>query len=361
MELMQASHQWRSRPDDERFVSLVDMKEHFDRIRAESRQYVSSTRRIEARPLDLEGFEIVADKLDGAVNPTHHAFGQLAQLAKAPAYYLRQLPAPIAADCLNYGLRFKRDIDDVGLLTHHNGSDSLRAATGPNYGRIWNADVVAQLVKRFGDGVTGQWKVPGECGRDVAITKANTTLYAGDRDMFVFLADEKNRIEVPNRRGGKTGMLARGFFIWNGEVGDRTFGLGTFLFDYACSNRIVWGAQEYREVRIRHTASAPDKFLSQMQPALEAMSNASTAYITDAIEAARARKLQDDLDEFLAKRFSKGMVAPLKAIHEAEENRPIENIYDVTTAVTAYTRSIQHQDRRVELERKAGELLKLAA
>jgi hypothetical protein len=33
----------------------------------------------------------------------------------------------------------------------------------------------------------------------------------------------------------------------------------------------------------------------------------------------------------------------------------------VTTAVTAYARSIQHQDRRVELERKAGELLKLAA
>jgi hypothetical protein len=43
MELMQASHQWRSRPDDERFVSLDDMKEHFERIRAESRQMVSTT------------------------------------------------------------------------------------------------------------------------------------------------------------------------------------------------------------------------------------------------------------------------------------------------------------------------------
>jgi hypothetical protein len=363
MQLYQASHQWRSRPDDERFTSLVDMADHFKRIRAESRQMVSTTRRIEARPAgdDNAGMELLVDKIDEPVNPTHHAFGQLAQLAKAPAYYLRTLPSPIAADCFNHGLRFKRDIDDVGLLTHHNGSHTLRAATGPNYGRIWNADVVAQLAKRFGDGVTGRWKVPGEFGRDVEVTKANTTLYAGDRDMFCFLADEKNRIEVPNRRGGKPGLLARGFFIWNGEVGDRTFGLGTFLFDYACANRIVWGAQEYKEVRIRHTASAPDKFLSQMQPALEAMSNASTTYITDAIEAARARKLKDDLDDFLAKRFSKGMVAPLKAIHAAEENRPIETVYDVTTAVTAYARSIQHQDRRVELERKAGELLKLAA
>jgi hypothetical protein len=37
MELMQASHQWRTRPGDERFTSLTDMQEHFDRVRAESR------------------------------------------------------------------------------------------------------------------------------------------------------------------------------------------------------------------------------------------------------------------------------------------------------------------------------------
>jgi hypothetical protein len=80
MELMQASHQWRSRPDDERFISLGDMKEHFDRIRAESRQMVSTTRRIEARPAgeDNDGMELLVDKLDEPVNPTHHAFGQLA-------------------------------------------------------------------------------------------------------------------------------------------------------------------------------------------------------------------------------------------------------------------------------------------
>ena len=134
MELFQASHQWRSRPSDERFVSLVDMADHFNRIRAESRQMVSTTGRIEARPAGedmegMEGMELLVDKIDEPVNPTHHAFGQLAQLAKAPAYYLRTLPSPIAADCFNYGLRFKREIDDVGLLTHHNGSHTLRAAT----------------------------------------------------------------------------------------------------------------------------------------------------------------------------------------------------------------------------------------
>lgn len=361
MELMQASNQWYSRPSDERYTSLIDMSEHFNKIRSESRSLVKSVRRIEARPTDMKGLELTIDGFDKPVNPTHHAFGQVATLAKAPAGYLRGLPAPIAADCLNYGLKFKRDIDDVGLLTHHNGNDMLRAATGPNYGRIWNADIVDAMVSRFGDGIQGPWKVPGEFGKDVTVTKSNTTLYAGDRDMFVFLADEKNRIEIPHRRNGETGLMARGFFIWNSEVGDKTFGLGTFLFDYVCMNRIVWGAQEYKEVRIRHTSSAPDKFLAEMQPALEALTNSSTANITKAIEHARAQRVDEELAEFLSKRFGKGLASPMMAVHEAEEGRPIETMWDVTTAATAYARSIEHQDRRVEIEREAGKLLKLAA
>lgn len=44
-------------------------------------------------------------------------------------------------------------------------------------------------------------------GQVKPITKQSTTLYASDRDMWVFLADEHNRIELPNRRNGKTGSL----------------------------------------------------------------------------------------------------------------------------------------------------------
>jgi hypothetical protein len=365
MELMQASHQWATRPDDERFISLTDMAGHFHRVKQESRQSVIPSRRIQALPApDHKGLDVVLDHhaVEHAhVAPTHYAFGQLATLAGAPPSYLRSLPAPIAADCVNYGLQFNRENEDVGVLTQDNGSRILRAATGPRYGRIWNADVVGTLVERFGDGVTGNWRVPGEFGRDVVVTKANTTLYASDRDMFVFLADEKNRIELPARRNGKAGSLARGFFIWNSEVGDKTFGLGTFLFDYVCCNRIVWGAWNYNEVRIRHTASAPDKFLGEMQPAITAYAHAKASNVVEAIEAARQKRVDDKLDDFLAQRFGKRLVAPIKAVHEAEEGRPIETLWDVTTAATAYARGIEHQDRRVEIEREAGKLLKAAA
>jgi hypothetical protein len=359
---MQASNQWMSRPNDERFTSLTDMLTHFNDKRDHSRETVVSSRRIEVVPSeDNKGLMVVGDK-DLNHTPTHWSFGQLAQLAEAPGGYLRTIPAPIAADCINYGIRYKRGIEDVGLLMHNdNDTAELQAATGPRYGRVWNADVVGAMVKQFGNGVNGDWRVPGEFGIALKeVTKANTTLFASDRDMFVFLADEVNRVEIPNRRDGKPGTLARGFFAWNSEVAQSTLGLGTFLFDHVCQNRIVWLSQDYAEIRIRHTASAPDKWLQEVAPALLAYKESSTKSIVEGVKAAQAAKV-DDVDEFLAARFGKRMVPLLKMTHDAEENRPITSLFDVTTAATAYARGIQHQDARVAIERIAGDVMKLAA
>jgi hypothetical protein len=358
--LMQVNRQWSSRPADERFLSLDLMLDHFLTVRKQSHQQVISSKRLEAvADDDRLGLQLIGP--DGvAYSPTHYAFGQVANRAEAPAGYLRTLPSPIAALNLNYGLQFKRDIDDIGILTQSNGANILRAATGPNYGRIWNAEILAMMVNQFGDGITGEWSVPGEFRKKVEVTADNTTLYAGDHDMFVFLVNEENRIELPNRRDGKPGSMARGFFIWNSEVGDKSFGFATFLYDYTCSNRIVWGADQYQEVRIRHTSSAPDKWLAEVRPALETYGRADTLGLVNLIESARAKKM-DDLDKFLDKHFGPRGGSKLKAIHLLEENRPIETLWDVTTAATAQARSIPYQDERVKLERKAGELLRLAA
>lgn len=361
--LTQASNQWAKRPDDERFTSLHDMADHFHALRAQSRATVVPSRRIKVEPVGINGLQIVGPE-GHAYDPTHWAFGQLAERSAAPAGYLRTLPAPIAADALNYGLQFKRDMEDVGVLLQRNGTSTLRAVTGPNYGRIWDADITDHLVARFGDGVTGEWRVPGEFRQAVDVTKQNTTLYAGDRDMFVFLANEENRIDLPNRRDGKPGSVARGFFVWNSEVGSATYGMATFLYDYTCSNRMVWGAQEYKEIRIRHTAGAPDRFLDEMRPALEAYANSSASSVTNAIEAARKARIDGtdgELEKFLATRFGKRAGAVIAATHIAEEGRPIETLWDAATGATAYARNITWQDERVAIERKAGELLDLAS
>jgi hypothetical protein len=369
-ELMQASNQWATRPADERFTSLHEMGAMLTAQRNNSRQIVTSNRRFSLAPFAANADGSAGEESTKALSlvskdghhfaPTNWAFGQLAQLAEAPAGYLRTLPSHVAADCLNYGLQHKRDIEDVGLLLYRNGTSQVKAATGPKYGRIWNKDIVDSLVSKFGDGVTGDWRVPGEFGKAVEVTKANTTLYAGDRDMFVFLADEVNRVEVRNRRHGESGSLARGFFVWNSEVGSKTFGLGTFLFDYACSNRIVWGAENFQQVTIRHSAGAPDRWLEEITPALKAYANSSGEGVRQLVADAQAKRV-DNLDDFLATRFGKRRVDSLKAVHMLEEERPIETLWDVTTAVTALAKSLTFQDDRVELERQGGAVLQLAA
>ena len=103
---------------------------------------------------------VVGDDQHDAAALTHWSFGQLCSLASpsnSPASYFRDTntPAPVISDWLNYNLRFTRGVEDVGILLTEDGHVSeLRAVNGPNYGRVWDADIVDLLVDRFGDGIT---------------------------------------------------------------------------------------------------------------------------------------------------------------------------------------------------------------
>lgn len=365
--LTKAHHQWANRPDDQRFTSLDEMLAFSRAQRRASRSLEIATREIEARPIadDPKGLVIIGPD-EQPVIPTNWAFGQIAQRIKAPAGYLRTLPSDLASDCINDGLQ-RRAVEDVGTLLRSSGEGpaSLAAMTGPKYGRVWNDEVIASLIERFGDGRTGEFTVPGEFGKAVQITRDNTTLFASDRDMFVFLADEQNRIEVPNRRDGQPGSLARGFFCWNSEVGNTSLGISTFLFDYVCSNRIVWGAQGVQEIKIHHTSKAPTRFLEDVAPAMIAYAQSSAQGIRDAIMAAQARKISADKDEvldFLTKRtrFSRNQAEAINLAHIAEEGRPIETLWDATVGITALAKTKPHQDARIEMEREGGKVMSLA-
>ena len=370
--LMQASNEWMKRPADERFLSLPELHNKVHNARVNSVQRTVSTRQIEVQPHaadEIRGITVAGE--DGLIDPNHWSFGQLASLSGAPASYLRKLPAPIVADAMNYGLRFNRDAEEIKLLatktdvgTETGGvmqHTTMRAATGPNYGRVWNDQIVGSLMDKFGDGRTGDFRVPGEFGQDVPITRDNTTIYGSDRDMFVFLADENNRIDMADRRNGQSGSLARGFFVWNSEVGAGSLGAAFFLFDYVCMNRIVWGVQEFKEIRLRHTAGAPDRWMEEIKPVLLEYQNASAAPIEQTIREAQQKRVDDDLEKFLAKRFTKSESKAIQQAHVREEGRPIETVWDATTAVTAHAKTIKYQDERVAMERKGGNILDLVA
>jgi len=92
-------------------------------------------------------------------------------------------------------------------------------------------------------------------------------------------------------------------------------------------------------------------------PALEAYTQSSTSSIEQALRAARTRQMDGKLDGFLNNRFGKKESEKIKIAFHKDEGRPIETLWDVVTGVTALARTIAHQDARIDLERKAGDIL----
>jgi hypothetical protein len=355
-----ASRQWARRPDDERYTSLADLKAAVLARRAESWTATPRTASLRVLP---DGDDLMVSAYDPThgedrlLRPTHWSFGQLAQYAGSPASYLRRLPAELAAINLQWGLEHGPQRDDTLVLGQSNGNDTLRAMTSTGYGRIWDNQVVEAAERVNGD---GRWQVPA-ASYTTSNPKRATTLYASDRDVFIFLVDPKNPVEV----GGE--QLFRGFYTWNSEVGSAVFGLATFLYRYVCDNRIIWGATDVKEVRIRHTGGAPERFAYEGQRYLRRYAEESTAKLADGIKAAQNKDLTAEVNagkdetvaDWLQKRgFTKAQAAASVQTATAEQGSA-RTLWDIVNGVTAYARSVPHADERVALEARAGRLMSL--
>jgi len=364
------SSEWFSRPEDERYLSLTALH---DAVR--SRADRATARTVETRALRVEASRDNAERLalimpdrDGPVAPTHWSFGQMCGLVGAPAAYLRQLPAPLAGINLQHGLLSHRG-ELVKTLEADDGRVELRAVTGPDYGRIWDHELVAAVMRIAGDGVGDtRWKVPGVLDWSTmthnpfeAVTKDTTTLYASDRDVFLFLVDDAHPIEAGRLANGDPDLFFRGFYCWNSEVGSKTLGMASFYLRAVCMNRNIWGAEGFEEIAIRHSKFAADRFAREATPALESFAHSSATPFMAGIKAARERIVAREDDErmgFLRKRgFSKGETEKIIATVLDDEGRPPESVFDFVQGITALARTKPHQDARLELEGRAARLL----
>lgn len=363
--LYAASHQWASRPDDERFLSLEELHTAVAQRKQESWTTAPVTRELRVQPTaDEDGIVVTAyDPEHGEqrqLEPTHWGFGQLAQYADAPASYLRKLPAVLASINLQYGLEKNSLRDDVLLLAQSNGHNTLRSMTSTSYGRIWDVQVV-EAVQRMNERANGMWQIPA-ASYATSNPKRATTLYASDRDVFLFLVDPTHPIEVP----GEQHPMFRGFFASNSEVGSATFSLTMFLYERVCDNRIVWNATNVRELRIKHTGGAPERFLREAQPYLRRYAAEDTKALVDGIVAAKQTVIDVSTTKdnsmvawLQARGFTKSQAQASVQSAQAEQG-DTRTVWDIVNGVTAYARSITHTDARVDLETKAGALMKLA-
>ena len=368
------SSEWFSCPDDERFLSLNDLydtvRSHADR--AHARTIESAAIRVEATRDNAKRLELLVPGQRQPIAPTHWSYGQLCSLVGAPSSYMRQLPAPLAAINLQHGLLNHR-AELVKTLEMDDGRLELRAVTGPEYGRIWDHELVSAVMKIAGNG-TGDtmWKVPGVLdwatmshNPFVDITKDTTTLYASDRDVFLFLVDDTHPIEAGRLPNGEPDLYFRGFYAWNSEVGSKTLGIASFYLRAVCANRNLWGTENFEEITIRHSKFAAQRFAHEAAPALTRFANSSPAPFIAGIKAARERivaRKDDDRESFLRRRgFSKGETGKVIEMVLSEEGRPPESIFDFVQGITALARTKTNQDTRLELEGKAKKLLESAS
>lgn len=340
------SHQWATRPNDERFLTLDALHDH-----CLKRANNSRVANIDTHALKAYGTDDNQLFLNTELGPkffSNWSFGQTAGVAGAPAGYLKKLSAPLAAACINEGL-IKAERPESMIMA--NGNDTLRCITSTQYGRIWDHEVV-QNVREVTAG--GNWKIPAASYATTDPLRA-TTLYASDRDVFLFLVDEEHPIEIPGMK-----PMFRGFYAWNSEVGSQTFGLACFLYESVCDNRNIWGISRKTELRIRHSSGAPERFLQEGNKTLIEYANESPAPLVERITRAQNIKLGKDEDEVQAFLRAKGLTLgqAATAINQVKQDgKDILNAWEVTRGITAAARAIPHTDTRVGVERIAGKIL----
>ena len=353
--------QWANRPNDQRFLTLESLHQKVLARRASSSEHSIALDVCRVYPTQAgqgDEIEIIDTSGQSFGQLTNFAFGQLCARGAVPAGYVRKLPPIMASMCLQWGLEHKETVNaegnDAKLLVRTNGAVDVAAVTGPNYGRIYDAEITGAMLANIDQNV---WKVPAASYSKSDPLRA-TTLYASDRDVFIFLVNEAAGIDADG------GTIKKGFYAWNSEVGSATFGIAMFLYDFVCDNRIIWGQREFKELKIRHTAGGPHRFVASAVPQLQSYIDSSVSGIEQTIRAAKAREVAKDpagVTEWLkARGFTtpQARTAQARAAEDPRNYNP-RSIWGLVQGLTDAAHDIKNTDDRTALEAKAGSLLDL--
>lgn len=360
MELFKAHQQWSSRPQDETFANVRDAyaaAKNYAQSAAEKPDVSLATVRTEAN----DGEVHLTGKAGVPARVSHWAFGQLSRIASAPAGYLRGLPATLASQNLNYGLKAASDANPdatVNIMAHANGDVLVRALTSDKYARIWNYEVLERMLPLELDG----WSCPTPFRTSVAQAKnADPTVYVSDHDMFAFLVYEEARISEPGNPDG----LARGFFVENSEVGASALKVTTFLYRYMCCNHIVWGAKDVSELAVRHIGKARNN-LDTMFIGMTKYLNESASDLEAKIKTAKSSIIDTDKERVLDAIFKmlRGQVSrdalvesqKLAEQHSLTDGDP-RSPWGFAQGMTRYSQTLPYADQRVSIDRAAANVL----
>jgi hypothetical protein len=367
-----ASKQWRDRPADERFTTLEALRDATVAYRDASK--VVSTTAAKLRADVRQGEVVLIGPGGGGAIPTHHAFGQLCSRVGAPAGYLRQLPGELAAQALDHGLREAgSDVSTKLLLRNGAEGREVHAITSDSYGRVWNAEIAQRLVDL--QAAQPYWTFPEAFrkvgGRAGQAGKTLPVAFASDHDLFVFLTDYEHGVEV-RQADGSTHTLARGFTISNSEVGAGRLEARYFLFDYVCSNVLIWGARVLADVDIVHRGKARARFadgFADLARDLRSLAHGSAREEQEQISRAQRTLVADTKGEVVSTLFgrfgkrglSKGIIeAAYEVVAETPRYGDPRSVWAVTNGLTEVSQRAKHADERRKVDELAADVLSMA-
>lgn len=358
MELFKAHQQWKTRPEDERFSTLTELHTA-TRHYAESARERESVRVDSLRVENVEGDVHLVGRGGVPATLTNWAFGQLCARVGAPASYLRELPATLAAQNLNHGLA-QRVADaaeaSVNLLFHLNGGFVLRALTSDRYERIWNWEVAERLLDLESQG----WEpaVP-DIRAEMDPRGPRPSLYASDHDLFAFIRHTQRTINEPGNPDG----LQRGLIAENSEVGASKLRLTRFLYREMCGNHIIWGASDVIELSARHVGNVRERlelWSGEIRKYMDASASEDEAKIAASKTRIIAATKEQVLDALFGKRSinlsRKTLEAGYAAVNLEQDGDP-RSPWGIAQGLTRHSQTLPYADKRTEIDRAAGRLL----
>jgi hypothetical protein len=326
--------------------------------------------------LEVNGDITIHGPLGGKASLTHWSAGQLCQRLGVQRDLLTKLDPSVASAVLNDRLPksiAEGDMQGTQRVLLHADDDAkrtLRAFHGDAYDRVWDSHVTKTLLDYLPPG----WRNP------VAYAKGKfgaalepSGLYAGDRDMFAFLIDGGDWTDhEPGTFSVDGEQFNRGLFVWNSEVGAKSFGWMQFVFDVVCGNHYVWGAREVETFRARHAGKGATRALYAMRRYLDTLNeNATPVGFAEAVRAAKAeiavpitgasKAAKVETLDLAFKKFKNSFTqAQIMNALDAmlrEEKAVTGSRYDWLAGFTAVARELPNADDRSALEVKASSLL----
>lgn len=389
MELFKAHNQWSTRPADERFATLAEMGQACYGYYRQAQEYNSTGSALQLAVAQVDDHQepVIMGHDSGRVALiSHWAFGQLAQRANAPADFLRELPAQMAAEVLAHRLGERSDEREVKLLLHSNGNLLLRAITGVGYQRFWNWQVVEGLQQLQSVG----WKVPPARpwpnapaaftriagpldvleGQSWALSVSEGSLiapaglYASGHDLFAFMVNQQRTIQLP----GSDKPMYRGFFVEHSEVGDSSYRVTLFLYAHVCGNHIVWGAENVREIRIPHKGDALERIAENLRVELKAYADSSATGDQQKLQRLATLELGASREEVIGVLFQRRLLSQAMAGRAYDTCESVQTPLDgsnprtpwgIAQGLTQLSQGSQYGDQRTTLDRMAGKVLEV--